>query len=372
MNISFVSDSIYPYNKGGKEKRLYELSKRLAMMGHEVHIYTMHWWESPEKTRLEDGLRLHAISKYRDMYKGDRRSTKSSILFALACFKLWKTKFDVIDVDHMPYFPLFSMWLICSVRHRKMYGTWHEALTVKDWTDYMGKGGYLASLIEKLSVRLPYKIISSSAHTKSLLESVHGRKKGVALITPGIDIEFIKSIPPASVKCDVLYAGRLVKDKNVDELIRAIKLLVSDKPDIKCIIIGHGPEKARLAKLIDKLELSGHISLLDPLPEAKGVYAYMKATKTFCLASVREGFGMAALEALVCNTPVITIDSPANAATNLIEPSVNGSIVPLDGSKIAEAITYWLEKAPKLNMADQFTKYDWNTLAREQERVYSV
>jgi glycosyltransferase involved in cell wall biosynthesis len=40
--IVFVSDAIYPYMKGGKEKRLHEITTRLARMGHDVHIYTMH------------------------------------------------------------------------------------------------------------------------------------------------------------------------------------------------------------------------------------------------------------------------------------------------------------------------------------------
>jgi dolichol-phosphate hexosyltransferase len=88
MNIVFVSDAIYPYNKGGKEKRLYELSTRLAKLGHDVHIYTMHWWSGTENTRVENGVTLHAISKKYEMYKRDRRSISEGVLFALNCFKL--------------------------------------------------------------------------------------------------------------------------------------------------------------------------------------------------------------------------------------------------------------------------------------------
>lgn len=41
MKIAMVSDAIYPYNKGGKERKIYEIATRIAAKGHEVHIYTM-------------------------------------------------------------------------------------------------------------------------------------------------------------------------------------------------------------------------------------------------------------------------------------------------------------------------------------------
>ena len=139
--VTSSSPTIYPYNKGGKEKRLYELSTRLAAMGHDVHIYTMHWWKSAGKSRVENGVHLHAISNYHEMYNGQRRSIKEGILFGLACFKLLSVKFDVLDVDHMPFFPVFSAWVVCVLRRKRLYATWHEVLSRKDWTAYMGVPG---------------------------------------------------------------------------------------------------------------------------------------------------------------------------------------------------------------------------------------
>ncbi len=45
LKIAIVSDVVYPYSKGGGEKRIYEISKRLAERGHEVTIYCMKWWK---------------------------------------------------------------------------------------------------------------------------------------------------------------------------------------------------------------------------------------------------------------------------------------------------------------------------------------
>src|SRR6185312_885051 len=112
MKIAFVSDTVYPYFKGGKENRLYGLSTHLAALGHEVHIYTMHWWQGPETVRLEDGVYLHAICRKYELYHGDRRSILEGTAFGLACLKLITVQADVIDVDQMPFFPVFSAWLV--------------------------------------------------------------------------------------------------------------------------------------------------------------------------------------------------------------------------------------------------------------------
>jgi len=370
--IVFVSDTVYPYMMGGKEKRLHEISKRLASLGYDVHIYTMHWWKSSEKTRVENGVTLHAISRYYDLYQGDRRAIKEGILFGLACFKLFRVPFDVLDVDHMPFFPILSTWAVCKLRRRKFYGTWHEALSRQDWKSYMGSGGVVAALIERISIRLPHTITAASAQTKELLASIHGRVERVGLVASGIDVGLIATVQPASVDCDVLYVGRLVKDKNVALLIQAISKIAKNNSRIRCVIIGKGEEKTRLECQVQRLKLQKNVTLVAPLDDAADVYAYMKAAKVFCSASIREGFGIVSLEALGCGTPVITIDSPANAARQLIQDGQNGSIVPLTSAALARAIEYWMRQAQKPDIAGDVAEHDWDRLAQKQAEVYML
>src|SRR4030066_314621 len=51
MKIAFISDSIFPYNEGGKEKRIFEVTTRLAKKGHDIHIYCMKWGEGPKERK---------------------------------------------------------------------------------------------------------------------------------------------------------------------------------------------------------------------------------------------------------------------------------------------------------------------------------
>jgi glycosyltransferase involved in cell wall biosynthesis len=372
QKIVFVSDAIYPYMKGGKEKRLHEITKRLAAMGHDVHIYTMHWWPGTDRVVWENGVYLHAICRHHEMYHGNRRTIKEGILFGLACFKLFSVRFDVLDVDHMPFFPIFSAWTVCLLRGRKLYATWHEALSHKEWVGYMGVGGIIASLIERLSIHLPYRITAASLHTKHLLATIHGRVNGVEIVASGIDTSLLHSVQSATVRVDVLYVGRLVKDKNVDKLILAVGILAAAHPEIRCVIIGQGIEKLRLQQQVADAKLEENVLFMDPLPDEAKLYAYMKAAKVFCSPSVREGFGIVSLEALGCGTPVITVNSPTNAARQLVQDGQNGSLVDLDPNAIAEAILYWISLDQRPDIAALTEGYDWHHLAEKQAEVYTL
>jgi glycosyltransferase involved in cell wall biosynthesis len=179
-------------------------------------------------------------------------------------------------------------------------------------------------------------------------------------------------VKPKKQTYDALYVGRLVKDKNIDIFVAAIGLAVKDKPDIKCVIIGKGTERPNIEHLIKTLKLSKNITLLDPLADANEVYAYMKSSKVFVLPSVREGFGIVALEALACDTPVITIDAPANAAKSLILNKKMGSVVPLQAESLAKEISSWSGKRTKPSLAAFVSKYDWDALADKQVKAYAA
>ncbi|MHC1566644.1 MAG: hypothetical protein ACXQTD_02665 [Candidatus Syntropharchaeia archaeon] len=46
MKLAYIYDAVYPWIKGGAEKRIYEISKRLAERWHEVHWYGLKWWRN--------------------------------------------------------------------------------------------------------------------------------------------------------------------------------------------------------------------------------------------------------------------------------------------------------------------------------------
>lgn len=371
LRIAIVSDAIYPYNKGGKEKRIFEISTRLAKSGHEVHIYCMKWWKGIKTKKIENGVTLHAISKYYPLYSGQRRSIKQAIMFSLSCFKLLKEDFDIIDVDHMPHLVLFPLKIVSLLKGKKLYTTWNEVWGREYWVKYMGLSGNIAYIIEWLSARLPDEIISVSEHTKNKLRKELKIKTAINVIPNGINYSEIQKVKPSKTESDVIFAGRLLNHKNVNYLINSIKILKSTNPNIKCLIIGKGPEETNLKELVKKLNLEKNVIFHDFLKDQKDLYALMKSSKVFAFPSTREGFGIVALEANASGIPVITTDHKDNATKDLIKNGQNGYILKLNDKKISEKITKYLSAKKSNNLyAKLALNYDWKNITRKVEGAY--
>ncbi len=76
MRIAYVFDAVYPFVKGGVERRIWEVSRRLADKGHDVHIYGMKYWTG-EDTISREGVSLHGVCRPRELYSGGRRSIRT-------------------------------------------------------------------------------------------------------------------------------------------------------------------------------------------------------------------------------------------------------------------------------------------------------
>jgi len=373
MKIAFISDAIYPYNEGGKEKRIFEVTTRLAKKGYDIHLYCMKWWEG-SRDRRENGVNLHAICKKYPLYAGKRRSMIQALMFGLACLKLIKEDFCIAEVDNIPFFPLFFLKPICILKRKKIIATWHEVWGKDYWLEYLGWRGIFGYLAEKLSIFMPDKIISVSGRTTKKLKGKLGSRKKIYTIPNGNDFEKIQKIRPTGKKFDVIFAGRLLSHKNVDILIKSIHLIKEKKQEIKCLIIGEGPERKNLEMLTKKLNLEKNIEFSGFLENHDDVYAQMKSSKVFVLPSTREGFGIVVIEANACGIPVITIEHKDNAAGDLIEEGKNGFICYIKKEEIANRIIRILKNDSGIKMKksclDFAKKYDWNKIVDEIEEVY--
>ncbi|MFH1505724.1 MAG: glycosyltransferase family 4 protein [archaeon] len=101
----------------------------------------------------------------------------------------------------------------------------------------------------------------------------------------------------------IISVGRLVKEKGYDHLIKAVKELLKTDPNYKLLIVGDGYMKKELEEQIKKLRLNNHIDLLG---ERKDVVSLLKAADVYCASSVKEGLGVAAIEAMALEVPVVS------------------------------------------------------------------
>jgi glycosyltransferase involved in cell wall biosynthesis len=369
LRIAVVSDAIYPYNRGGKEMRLHHLTTNLARMGHEVHVYTMQWWDGAPD-RVEGGVHLHAISRHYPLYSGSRRSIRQAVMFFLACFKLVREEFDLLEVDHMPFFPLYAGKVVSVLKRRPMYATWHEVWGRAYWQEYLGVPGLIGYALERMSVYLPDHITAVSAHTAQRLTDLLRYGGPLSVAPNGIDAAAIREIEPAPETSDLIYVGRLLSHKNVDLLVRAVAQLKRQRPKLRCLIVGGGPEAERLRGLLSELGLQDNVVMKGVIKDDREVMALVKASRVFVLPSVREGFGVVALEAGVCGLPVVTIDHPDNAARHLVGPE-NGALCEPTAAGVAAAIEQVLVKQLRNDPEKLANDYNWQRIARRVAEVYA-
>ena len=373
MKIAFIYDAVYPFITGGAEKRVYELARRLVKRGHEVHWYGIGWWwpESGKKDIEMEGIHLHGVCKPMDLYNGERRSVGEAVYFAVLLLpKLGRAKFDVIDCQGFPFFSCFTAKISSSLGRSPLIITLHEVWN-NYWYEYLGKAGFFGKLVEKIMVNLTDKIITVSKKTKTDLMAVKSSEKSV-VIPNGIDFNYINKINPSDEKSDIIFAGRLIKEKNVDILIKTIAIVKERIPDIKCFIIGDGPERAKLERLVQELDIDNNVSFKGFMKNYNDLISYMKASKVFVLPSTREGFGIVVIEANACGLPVVVVNHKMNAASDLIINNKNGIISDFSKEDIAENIISMIDKKKIMqnDCTQNSMKYDWDKIVDSLEEFY--
>ncbi len=122
-----------------------------------------------------------------------------------------------------------------------------------------------------------------------------------------------------------LTAARLVKIKNIDLQIKAIKKLNDEGINAKLIIAGNGPEELNLKRLVNNLSISDKIIFLGWLDNLKDFY---KKGDAFLLTSSSEGWGMVIVEAAQAGLPIIMTD--VGCAQDFIINEENGLIIPVN------------------------------------------
>jgi glycosyltransferase involved in cell wall biosynthesis len=204
------------------------------------------------------------------------------------------------------------------------------------------------------------KVIAVSEATKEQLACL---KEDIALVPNGVDIAFIDSVAPAEIAADALFVGRLIREKNVDLLIRALPA------DATLCIIGDGPEKESLVQLAK--DVNATVQFVRTLSYTD-LISVMKAANSLVLPSAREGFGIVALEALACGTPVITTNVERNAARALITQGKNGFLVAPTEGEIRSALSA-IDKNRMYHAAKaSAVPFDWNTLSNKLRTIYEA
>jgi D-inositol-3-phosphate glycosyltransferase len=239
------------------------------------------------------------------------------------------------------------------------------------------------------------RIIAATPAEQAQLEwlyKVDPRK--VKVIPPGVDTSHFYPIPADEARQFIglalddhmiLFVGRIEPLKGVATLIQAVSCLALKnlKEPVHLAVIGGDPEAVntemsdemvRLQKLCDELTVGKMVVFLGKRGQDTLPY-YYSAAEVVVMPSHYESFGMVALEAMACGTPVIA--SQVGGLAFLVQDGVTGFTIPAeDHNALCEKLTVLLgedslRQQMGKNSVEYAQKYDWGIIARQIIDVYS-
>ena len=152
-------------------------------------------------------------------------------------------------------------------------------------------------------------VLVNSEYSRVQVQKVYGYvDETVQRVYLGVDNRSVRSNDGAIRQPWITTIAKLTKFKNVDIIIRAIAILVSGgRTDVRLQVVGEGDASESLRELARSLGLAEYVVFHGYVSDSQ-VTEILQQSKVFCLASVDEPFGLVAIEALSCGTPVVAVN----------------------------------------------------------------
>jgi phosphatidylinositol alpha-1,6-mannosyltransferase len=178
----------------------------------------------------------------------------------------------------------------------------------------------------------------------------------------------------------VLTVGRLQKRKGQDQMLRAVKPLLAEFPDLLYVVIGEGEERRGLERIIATEAIGEHVQIVGETDDRRLIESYQQSD-VFILPNRQvgrdiEGFGMVLVEAQACGRPVIAGASGGTAET--MDAPRTGRVVPCETpDAIVPAVAELLRDAElraSMGRAGRewaVAQFDWNSLARQAAELFA-
>lgn len=296
----FPNDPLIVYYKKGEIKSGYFNPKNLF---DEIHVISMFNSDiEEEKVKIVAGnakLKIHVVGKVNLLNKN---SKKNQIIKLIG-----QIQPDILRA----YNPLLQGWIAAQVKKKlsiplviSLHGDYDRdnryfTRKHKDYKTYL-KLLYSRLTLEPYSLKNADEVIIIYDFIRNYAKKMGA--KSINLIYNKINLsQFSPQVKPAfkEAKPVIICVGRLIKEKNQECLIKAIKDL-----DVILLIIGNGLEYGRLVNLAKNLGIKDKIRFENSIPNEK-IQGYYTASTVFALPIKYGGFPIPALEAAASGLPVI-------------------------------------------------------------------
>lgn len=236
--------------------------------------------------------------------------------------------------------------------------------------------------IEKYCSRFTDKLITINQEDYALAKNKFKAKETYYVPGVGIDLSRFENVQvdkkvkkqEIGVPDDaflLLSVGELNENKNHQIIIKA--LAKTKNPNIHYAIAGVGDQKDHLLELAEKLGISGQVHLLG---YRKDVPELNHSADVFCFPSIREGLGLAAVEAMACKVPVIAAEN--RGTRDVVNNGITGVLCSYENeAEFANAIERFIEKpVERIQMGEKahssIDRFMVSSIIDEMYKVYDI
>ena len=389
---------------GGMNVYVRDLSRELSRRGIAVDVFTR--LQNPALPRISTG-RLGATGRVIHIPAGPERPYDKNLVFDhLPEFVQRVGNFALqddlaYDLIHSHYW--LSGWAALDLR-----ATWRVPViqmfhTLGEMKNRVAQTPQERESPRRIDVegqimRFADRLVAATPLEKAQMSWLYGADADkISVVPAGVDLNLFHPVPRAEAKTRIgispdcgmiLFVGRIQPLKGIDTLMRAMKRVINQYPDFRenlCVsIIGGDPqpdselermEFERLNRLQAELGIGDLVTFLGAKDQDTLVY-YYSAAEMVVMPSHYESFGMVALEAMACGTPVIGSD--VGGLSFSIEDGFNGYLVPgKDPDALADKIALLL-RHPSLrdHLGEQAIRwaerYAWTYIADEILDVFEM
>jgi len=374
MNILQVIPYFTP-KRGGDVNVVYNLSKGLKKMGHNVTIATTDFEFDGEYANSLEGI---------DVIPFKCLVNVGLMLFSPGMKKWLKEEIGNFDIIHLHDFRSYQNNIV--YRYSKKFSIPY-VLQPHASTPRMVQKKRLKWLYDRffgydLMQGASVVIAVSDEESKHDIEMGANTRK-LSVVYNGMDIEKYNDLPQnGEFKSKygindkiILYLGRIHKLKGIDFAIKAFSELVKEMDNIVFVIAGSDDGyKSELEKLIDELDLRNKVIFTGYVEEADKLSAYVDADLFVHTVLYMGGVGIAPFESILCNTPVIV----TGGCGELIKEIKCGYLVKYgDVNELKEKMKYVFDHQNKAKQLVENGKnyihenLAWDDVVGKIEKLYS-
>ncbi|MDC9524634.1 glycosyltransferase [Pseudoalteromonas sp. Angola-30] len=324
MVYSFLINSLHG---GGTEKVCLLLAEELTKNGDLVEIYI---FDHRPTTPLDDtGVKYIYLGK---------KSTLSSFPSLIKLLSTFKSK-SVLVFNHELAIMLFLAKKITFSRIKiisRMNNTFSQTIKFKKYSYRLVMKFLMACFYRYMD----FYIFQSKGIKADLIDNFSVKGPSIQIPNPvNIPPKELSTVIKKSTK-NLLYVGRLVKQKNVLDILLVFKEMSRFDNDLKLTVVGDGSERKSLESFCELHSLNNKVSFVGKVDDVSNYYRDASLT---LLTSFNEGFPNVLLESIAAGTPVVSYDCPSGPS-EIVQDNINGFLVNhLDKNHLKESIINALE-----------------------------